>query len=365
MIEKIKDNKVILYGGIITLVLILFIILIFIISVLNKKYSYSDIESLMVKATKNYLNDNKELIPNSNGNEKIVDASILIDGKYLKSFDKLKKNANCDGTVTVIYNADGVRYKPYLKCNDYTTENILDKIKKDSPIVKEEQGLYKEDNYYVFKGEYINNYINFMDYKWRIVKFSDNFIELILADTLNAKTMYVYDDRYNDQVESQKGNNDFYNSRVYLTLKDFYNGYMNNKKLHPYLLNMAACTGKRSESETDKTGKVECSSTTNTYVSMLTTNEFMDASLDPQCNTILSRNCSNYNYLAKASNKWWLLNGDTENSSKVYGVHQAGYTVLEYANVKKDLRLVISIPTDSLYKSGNGTEKTPYEIYTY
>ena len=92
MIEKIKDNKVILYGGIITLVLILFIILIFIISVLNKKYSYSDIESLMVKATKNYLNDNKELIPNSNGNEKIVDASILIDGKYLKSFDKLKNS---------------------------------------------------------------------------------------------------------------------------------------------------------------------------------------------------------------------------------------------------------------------------------
>ena len=93
--------------------------------------------------------------------------------------------------------------------------------------------------------------------------------------------------------------------------------------------------------------------------------DYINASIDPLCKTITSGNCANYNYLAKATNKWWLLNGTNENSYEVYAVNVRGAVNLEHANTKKYLRVVIAIPSDVLYKQGDGTASNPYEFYLF
>ena len=91
----------------------------------------------------------------------------------------------------------------------------------------------------------------------------------------------------------------------------------------------------------------------------------MNASLDPNCDTAISRNCSNYNYLAKTKNKYWLLNGTNENTFEVYVSDPTGKINLENASVKRDLRPLFVIPSNLLYKSGIGTIDSPYTFYEY
>ena len=90
-------------------------------------------------------------------------------------------------------------------------------------------------------------------------------------------------------------------------------------------------------------------------ISLLSTYDYMNASVDSLCNKISDRNCSNYNYLSKTKNKWWLLNGTNENTYEVYSSNASGVISLDAANNKKFLRPVVAIPTHMLYKSGNGT----------
>jgi len=188
-------------------------------------------------------------------------------------------------------------------------------------------------------------------------------IYLILSDTINTKTMYVFDDRYNETVEQNRGKNNFENSRIYLSLRDIYQ--KDFKNYHQFIIPTQACINKRSETDQDKSGAIECASTTETYFSLLSIYDYMNASLDPICITATSRNCSNYNYLAKTKNKWWLLNGTDENTYEVYYSDPMGKINLDVAAAKKDIRPVLSLPRDIIYKSGDGTSSNPYTFEEY
>ena len=67
-----------------------------------------------------------------------------------------------------------------------------------------------------------------MNTTWRIIKWNDDKIYLISADTLDNKVNYVFDDRYNETVNSQKGYNTFESSRIYNSLESY---YRNNLKI--------------------------------------------------------------------------------------------------------------------------------------
>ena len=90
--------------------------------------------------------------------------------------------------------------------------------------------------------------------------------------------------------------------------------------------------------------------------------EYINSSIDPLCKTVSSGNCTNYNYLSKAANDWWLVNGTNENTYDVYRVNTRGTLALERASVKNQLRVVIAIPSNILYKSGDGTQSNPSEL---
>ena len=144
---------------------------------------------------------------------------------------------------------------------------------------------------------------------------------------------------------------------------DIYNNYFANYK--NYLLTMDSCVHTRSESDYNNTGAIECYTTYQTPISLLPAYDYINASIDPLCQTVSTGNCTNYNYLAAASHDWWLLNGTNENTYDVYRVNNRGSIALERASVKNYLRVVIAIPSNVLYSSGDGTKDNPYQIKVF
>lgn len=360
---KENKKKVLLYGGISFITIILLIVIIVILVNVFKKYDYTSIEKIMVDASKSYLKDNRDMIPTETNPEITLDVESLVAGKHMKELSKLSKDSACTGKIKVTLNGEKLRYTPYLECSDYATTSLAKTILNRETIVSSNAGLYLMNDFYTYRGEYVNNYVNFLDYTWRILKFDDDMMYLVSADTLNNKTLYVYDDRFNESVNSYRGKNDFENSRMKTTLMDFYNGYFSKK--HATLLYMNACVHRRSETDTDKAGNIECHTTSSTPISLMSVYDYMNASVDELCINSTSRNCSNYNYLAKTKNRYWLLNGTNENSYGVYFASTNGTLEIDAASSKKDLRIVIAIPSDILYKNGNGTSASPFTFYEY
>ena len=361
--DKLKElweydkKKAIIIGSITLVSLIIVILAVILLMNLFKKYDYIEIETIMVEATEKYLRQHKEYYPSENTKDMSVDASSLISNELMNDFSKLSKDTNCIGEVHIKWNNNKYYYEPYLECDNYQTKNIY------QTLTKEEDGIYDLNGYKTYRGEFVNNYINFAGYSWRIVKFDNTEIFLILSDTVNSKMNYVYDDRYNESINSYRGKNTFENSRIYDTLKNIYQNDFTNYQ--QYLLTIHACAYPRSETETNVSGFVECLVTTDTMISLLPVYDYMNASLDPMCENSISRNCSNYNYLAKASNKWWLLNGTNENTYEVYYSDMIGKIGLASANSKNFLRPVIKIPSTLIYKNGNGSQNNPYTIQEY
>lgn len=361
LVEILKEKKkAILISTIGIFVFIILILLVIFLINIFKKYDYVGMEKLMVTAASDYLSANKDLLPTD---VTTIEYDTLVGGKYIKEMAKISKDTSCTGSVDVYKNNSKYYYIPKLSCDNYETKSLTEKILEKENLATRDDGLYDLNDFYTYRGEFVNNYFKFMNTTWRIVKWNEDQIFLITADTVDNKNSYVYDDRYNETVKSQKGYNIFENSRILNSLEAYYRS--NFKSSEKYLVSMNACTHSRSKTDIDKTGAIECTKTFETFVSLLPTYDYMNASIDSLCNTIIDRNCSNYNYLAQTTNRWWLLNGTNENTYMAYGSNTSGIISLDSASAKKSLRPVVSIPNTLLYKSGNGTSDSPYEIYEY
>lgn len=365
LFKNFQTNKkrILLFGGIAFLILIIIIVLIILLLTVFKKYDYAKIESMMVQETQNYLRNNQELAPTAENPEVTIEASTLVNEKYLKDLNKLSKDSNCTGTIKVSYNEETLRYTPNLTCANYSSTTLINHIFEYEELKETDNGLYNLNDFYTYRGERVNNYLAFANETWRIIKFNDEQIDLILADTANEMEPIVFDDRYNETIETNRGYNNFANSRIEDSLLDIYNDFFKN--YHAYLLNTERCTHTRSETDWDNTGAIECYTTYESTISLLPVYDYINASLDPLCKTSVAGNCANYNYLTKTKNRFWLLNGTNENTYEVYTTSNRGTLILDNASSKRYIRVVISLPTDVLYAGGSGTSENPYTIYTY
>ncbi len=364
-LDNLKNDKkkVIFFGIIALLILILIIILIVIIMNIFKRYDYDEIKTIMVQETKDYLRAYPELVPDEENPSVTIEASTLISEEYMKDFSKLSTDQNCTGNVVVTYNNDTLRYTPTLSCDRYETVTLKDTILEQENIVTENEGLYELNDFYTYRGENVNNYVSFANELWRIVKFNDEMMYLILSDTANQIDPVVFDDRYNETINSNRGYNSFENSRIRDSLLDIYNDFFAN--YHGYLLTMDSCVHTRSETDHNNTGAIECYTTYETPISLLPVYDFINGSIDPLCRTATSGNCANYNYLSSTENRFWLLNGTNENTYQVYVTTNRGILSLDNASSKRYLRVYIAIPSDVEFQSGNGTSSSPYTVYTY
>lgn len=367
-----KTKRLLIGLGVVVGIILLIIIIILIInSIKPKTLSYTGIEDKMVEASKQYYSKKNEALPVNDGEEVEISASTLAEEGYMKELSKYQedKNASCSGSVIVTKSGETFDYAPRLDCGDkYTTKYLYEKLL--GSVVSKDDGLYKTTEYtptgvssaYVFKGDYADNYVSLNGTSWRILKMDSKFNITLIESKYDRKIDYkgTWDNRYNTQRGSDVGINDYYKSVIRRAIgQEVYDRL--DEKTKSKLILKEICIGKRSTKDTKKDGSIECKTTLkNEYLSLLTAYDFMNASLDTNCKTIMDKSCGNYNYLVSYGKPFWLLTANSENT-------YSGYKVSEFASTSNlstssNARLVINVNKNLVYVSGSGTEAEPYLV---
>ncbi len=327
----------------------------------SRKYSYKEVENKMVSAAKEYYKNRQEQLPSIDGMKVTVDVSSLVDAKNMKSLDKmLGSSLSCTGYVTVQKNREYYLYTPHLDCGEkYQTVSLSEQIKNDNPITTSSDGLYEIGENLVFRGEKINNYVSFAGKLWRIIRINNDGSLRLLEDDI-VYTGY-WDDRYNIDRQDDTGINDFEKSRLKDGLDNIYNNMdMFNDTTKAQIVSKNLCIGKRYLDEPDNSGSVECSVVTEPRpIGLMQVNEYMVASLDPNCKLATDASCTNYNYLAEYTKSTWSLNADASNTHRAYKF-SGGEFITSQASNESGLRLVINLSDNINYTKGTGTEEDPY-----
>lgn len=357
------DKKSFLYIaiGLIVLIGIIFVLVKVANSKKGKNAGYSNIESKMVSAAKSYYKKNSDKLP-LDDNSISVSIETLVENNNLKPISEMVKDGvSCSGYVTVYKNSEDYVYFPYLNCgSDYESKRLNNKIIEDS-LVTSGDGLYKNDEDYIFRGEYPNNYVEFDDSNWRIVKInSDGSIKLLNVEKkINRKP---WDDRYNSSKSGYVGINDFRVSRILEFLQSSYekNTYVSssNKDL---LVKSSWCIGKISSKDAPIASLDVCSDVyDDLYIGLLNVNEVLISSISEKCINMYDTDCTNYNYFFKI-NTGWTLNASSEDTYSVFSTNDGSVSVKK-ASLAGYVKPVININSNVLYKSGTGTSDDPYII---
>lgn len=358
--EKIfKGNKTIAFYSLSAAAMILIILIIILLANLfsNKLSGYELLEKELMGASEKYYNDNKDLLP-IDGNVSIVEASKLVDGKYMKSLSDLYKDDTCDGRVNVSEANGEYLYTVQLNCTNYTTKTLEKEIL--SNLVTKNSGLYATNSKYIFKGEYVNNYIKFDNKIWRIIGIDSNGIKMYLDTEKLDK--YVWDDRYNLEKESDYGKNVFDTSRMKEYLNNLYatNEFVSAKSIK-YLVAVNWCIGSVAP-ETDLSKIDLCQKRSEKmYIGSFEVTDFANASLEPTCKKFDDTQCINYNYFTSINGTNWTLNSISENTYAVYTINMDGAQYYKAAKANT-LRPVIYLNAQTTLKTGTGTQSDPYIV---
>lgn len=358
-------KKIIIGTGIFILVLI-FLMMFASCTNKGKKYTYSDIENLMVKTVKTKYKNSSELP--SNGNKLEVNISKLIEEGLMKNISEYTKDeeTNCSGKVTIYNNNDNYLYIPNINCGDkYKTKNLHDTIISDN-LVTTGNGLYQINDEYVFKGDNINNYISINNILFRIISINEDGTIRLIENKRKAENITVWDDRYNIDKNVNYGINNYYenglSSRLKEKLENIYKSDTYSSELKAYFVPRENCIGKRSITESDNSGEIECSKKSEaTPISIIALYEYFRASLDPNCTSVESASCSNYNYFNSNLESFWTLTADKDTSYKVYRI-SSGDVVLSNASGSTNIKIVVNVNGDLPIVSGDGSESSPYII---
>lgn len=355
------NKKLFKYMIILVVILVVFVLVIGIIKLTGgSKLSYQKIEDKMKQAAISYVKDKGAEFTLPSDNEiTTISVEDLVANKNMKELSKYLKNdsVSCTGSVNVKKHDDYYLYIPNLDCgDDYQTMSLKDNIIKKG-IVSSGDGLYYINNEYIFRGEYVNNYVKFANQIWRIIKIDSNGNIKLLQE--NSKERNNWDNRYNIDFKSAVGINNYELSRVNQRLEELYASIFDEEQ-KKYIATKDLCIGKRYAGDTTKDGVTECAELSkNKKVGLIQINEFLMASLDANCQKIRDGACQNYNYLAKYNENWWSITANASKTSNVYEVI-GGNTDTSNASVSKVLRLSIYLNDDVIYVSGDGTLENPY-----
>lgn len=362
-LEKIDKKTLMMMGGFLVLVVVILFGFAFIYNRFLYKKSYTEIENIIYEAAVNYYDKNSKMLPQNINDSISISVDSLVKAEEMKEINYyLKDNSiSCEGEVKITNINNDYRYAVFLNCGQkYETVKFIDHINKKVNIVSSGNGLYNLNNELVYRGDEVNNYIKFSNNTYRIVKFKNEEAVIILTEKLDS---YEWDNRYNIEEESNSGINDYSISRIKKTLTDLYEGTTLVKEEDKLLLvSHSIGIGKRSETDTDKTGSIENSNMLdNQYIGLLQMNDYMNASWDNNCNYSISPSCSNYNYLSKYKYNWWTITGDKNKSAKVFkiGTNKASTSL---ADINFYIRPVFHLTKDAIYVSGDGSKENPYIV---
>lgn len=349
-------------------VLVGFLLIIYIASLLmQKEYTYSDLENIMKEAAVGYFGAHSEYLPTEEGKVVQLNAESLVYEERMKPFSEY--GVTCNGYVHVEKVGNEYVYTPYLDCGEnYATVELYKKVLSDNSVVTSGYGLYSMNNAKVFRGEDVNNYVKLENSLWRIVKVnSDNTLMLIHNEGLHYNQ--AWDDRYNEAKLYNIGNNQYSTSRI----KEYLNRIFTNPNEEDLevilsdhdkarVTSYTLCVGKRMPTSIKNNNSEECAVTSkNTKFGLLTLSDYLNASVDPNCKNSTNKSCLNYNYLVIDSS-WWLATANKENTYSAFMVNDSGAVEVANASQYNKVRPVISLSERALFDKGTGTLEDPYTI---
>lgn len=343
------------------------IILFFVSSCMNGTYTYERLEERMLEIAQNYYTNNEDELPVSDKDSKTMTLRDMISDGNLDEVTELfdDESAKCDGNVTVTNNNGYYLYSPYLSCStdddEYQTTYLKDKIIEDS-LVESGVGLYEENGQYIMKGEVTNNFVSYNDKLFRIIRINeDGTIRLLEMSGLSQKK---WDDRYNPDTKFNSGINEYEINDIDSRLKEATVNYYNDTTVWPdetkgFITTQSLCIGKRSQADITKDGSTECSQTMSDQTfGSLAVYEYLQASLDPNCDTTISTACRNYNWMSNFQFSTWMITADAESSQYVYVLYQKPQ--INTASGLASINVVFNLSDKAIYVSGTGTETDPY-----
>lgn len=366
-LKKLDKKFLIIAGALIIIPILLIIFLVIIQGCSNRKMNYDSYENKMIAAAKTYFKKN-DMIPTEEAKTAKVTLAELVENKSIKAPKKALKDETCTGSVTVRRNGSSIEkndggflnYTVDLKCKDYSTTHLVDKLKEN--IVTSESGLYKENNTYIFKGDSPKNYINFFGIDYRIMSIDENGI-LKLVKTESESASRIWDNKYNTEVNHTYGKNIYKDSEILKYLKnDYFDPKKINKKSREHIVAYNSCIGKRSSKDYTISKEIDCSEVLeNQVISLINVSDYANASTDPDCKSVNSMSCNNYNYLYLSASLTWTLNPISDNTYQVIYLSN-GMMRIENASYYNEYNIVIYIDGNELYTEGSGTKEKPYII---
>lgn len=365
---KRMDKKFLIIIGIILGLPVFVIIFIAIIQgCSNSKITYEEYEQKMKTASEGYLTE-AELNKMEEGETIKIELDELVKSDRIKSTEKLLDDSSCSGNVVVRKNGSIIKennggffnYVVSLKCDNYKTKTLEDTLMKN--VVSSDAGLYQEGDNYIFKGQIVDNYINFFGNEYRIISVDKNGIIKLIKTESESLDRY-WDIKYNTETFDNSGKNIYRDSdilqemtKIYLDIKNF------KKSAKTHIVSQDLCVDARDFNDLSKTKKTECTTLLeNQVVSLISVEDFANASLDPECFDIKSKSCRNYNYLNKLHIETWTYTAVSNNTYEVYYLSN-GIVDVEEANSYLPLNLVIYIDGKETYKSGDGSKANPFVI---
>lgn len=365
-IKKMDKKFLIITGCIIGLPIIIIIFLAIIQGCGNNKITYDKYEEKMISAFEKYLTDENKL-PTKEAENVTISLDKLVKKEYIASTEKLLDDDTCKGSVSVRRNGASVEtneggflnYIVNLECKEYSTVKLIDKVK-DSIVTDGSAGLYLVGEDYIFKGSNPKNYINFFGLMYRIVSIDkDGIIKLVRQEP--EPTRRLWDNKFNVDVNSNYGKNIYKDSRILSALLiDYTNSKKISKKAKSHVIGYDVCIGKRSSNDYSISKAIDCSERLEKQViSLLNVSDYALASLDPDCNSTVSKACTNYNYLAQVASSTWTMNTSSENSYEAFYI-SSGLSEVQKASLYNEYNMVIYIDGNELYNRGTGSEIDPY-----
>ena len=329
----------------------------------GNKYTYEDVEKIMTESAQSYFKDHKKNLPKE---KQIVEigVSTLVSNEYMNELTEyLGEESKCSGKVRVKKMDSKYIYTPYLNCGSkYSPIELYRVLKKK--VVSSGSGLYKSNDYYIYRGERLKNYVRLDRCLWRIVKITpDN--EIMLVKHTDYEIDTSWDNRYNVSTDNNVGINNYRASRLKELLYKAYNTKDKSQQIlsskdKEKLVNFSMCIGKRDVGSATKDNSEECSDVyKNQKVGVLTVSDYMYASLDTHCNSSSDFACQNYNYLNN-NTSWLTATGVKSNNFEIFYIDSGGELRTQEAMSYESVRPVIMLNNSIMMKSGTGARSNPY-----
>lgn len=240
-----------------------------------------------------------------------------------------------------------------------------------SKVAYDDEGLYKSDNGYYYRGSVSNNYVSFADKLWRIVGInSDNTVKLIYQG--NDLTSNYYDDASNENNVGYTNNSEMNNTSNMKTYLD--NWYSNNLSKYDEYINLSNYCN---DTTSSGYGRINYSSYTRNFIDYTPSNtcEVTDKSYGGNYNQKIglitldevsmaggNNGLNNTSYYLNDGNDFYTMSPAFYTTQAYIGiVTRTGKIDAVTSNQVKEVRPVINL-INSATITGDGTINNPYLV---